>query len=119
MYWLFIILSIFLLLYNLDFFTNPTHYAIVWAWKNLRLVRILPTNQFVLIDNDACFLYTDEENEKDETYASTIRLDTSRKYKVLHYRYLLDWILTVPIIVPFDSTKSLIEILNQVSKSLG
>lgn len=83
-------------------------------------MRILPQNQFVLIDGkDAVFAYNLEEGEESETYVSAIRLDTRKKHKVLHYRYLLDWIRTTPIVVNYDKSLDIIGILNYVAKQLN
>lgn len=111
------ILSIFLLLYNVQPFGHVKHYALIWSWNNMRLLRILPTDEFVLVDGDSCFLYENSEESRDETYVPAIRLDNHRRYSIWHYRYLLEWIETPPLVVPY-SAKGLINILNEVSTSL-
>ncbi|GFQ76128.1 uncharacterized protein TNCT_244101 [Trichonephila clavata] len=120
MYLIFTILCLLLLLFNLEPIPGrPTHkhYAMIWMWKDFRVVRILPSDWYVLVDNQLVYLYV-QTNSLD-TYIPAIRLDTQREHYLLHYNYLLDWIKEPAIIVPYPThIKNVIEILNHLTKSL-
>jgi hypothetical protein len=117
MYWLFIFVATSLLIYSwLDPYFHATHYVLVWAvTDSLRLVRILPQNQFALVvGKETVLLYGDEN----DTYVSAVRLNTRKIHKVLHYRYLLDWIRHIPRVVRYDPSLDIVGILNHVAREL-
>lgn len=93
------------------------HYALIWKWNEYVLVRILPQNVFVLVDENVLYRYTGASKD---TYVSAIRLDTYTKKKILNYRYLLEWIQEPPIAKSYPSKLSNeIEILNYLTKTLN
>jgi hypothetical protein len=120
MYWFFIILSLALFIFNLvPYRPSHNHYVLIWSLNDIRLVHILPNDSYVLIDDDAFYLYVQKKHSMD-TYVPAIRLDTHRTYDVLHYRYLLDYMKSLPVVVEYDPSYSqdVIQILNQVTKTL-
>lgn len=116
MYWIFVILGLLLLWFNLEPIPgrpSHNHYVIIWTWHDFRLIRIIPQDWYVLIDKDVLYLYMDADSL--DTYIRAIRLDTHREHHILHYRYLLDWIKQPPTIRSYPpSTNHVIDILNYV-----
>lgn len=120
MYWIFVILGILLLAFNLEPVTGRPrhgHYAVIWTWHHFSLLRIVPYNWYVLIDRDTPYLYTDPESNA--TYVTAVRLDTKREYHLLHFRFLLDWIQEPAVVQAYEPTLShVIDILNDLSLRL-
>lgn len=120
MYWFFTILCFLFLAFNLEAVPGRPwhhHYALIWTWKKVVLIRIFPMNVYVLVDKNIIYRYM-EASEK--TYVSAVQLDTYALVKILNYRYLLDWILEPPITKAYDSKlSSEVEILNHLTENLA
>lgn len=121
MYWFFSILCFLLLAFNLDWIPGrpwDNHYAAIWTWERFRLVRIMPQDTFVLVDDKAVYVYLDTDHNQ-STYIAAVQFNTGLRAEILHYRYLLDWIQDPPVVRPYpkeltDET----QILNHLSKKL-
>lgn len=95
---------------------SHNHYAIIWSWKQLLLIRIMPQNWYVLVDDDILYLYTDIESF--DTYTTAVRLDNKREHHILHYRYLLEWIKVPPLVQAYTPNKdNIIDILNEINST--
>lgn len=120
MYWIFLMLGLLLLLFNLEPIPgrpSNNHYVLIWVWQDFRLIRIIPQDWYVLVDGDHLYLYTDVDSL--DTYISAIRLDTYREHQIFHYRYLLDWIREQPVVKPYPShLQDVVAILNHITSTL-
>jgi len=120
MYWIFVILGLLLLTFNLEPVAGRPkhgHYALIWSWKDFLLLRIMPQNWYVLIDHDTPYLYIDFQSN--ETYTAAVRLDTKREYHILHYQFVMDWIQDQAVVQEYDpSLNDVIEILNDLTHKL-
>lgn len=99
---------------------SGSHYVLLWSWNSLQLVRILPNDVFVLVDDETLYRYMPLESAyARETYIPAVRLDNQRIKKVLHYRYLLDLIRDPPTVMSYPSKlKKEVAILNYVTEHL-
>lgn len=120
MYFAFAILCLLLLLFNLEPVPGRPadhHYVTIWTHNEFRLVHILPSDWYVLIDQSVLYLYF--KTDSLDTYIPAIRLDTQREQEILHYRYLLDWMRESPVVIAYPKNlKSVTDILNHVTTSL-
>lgn len=92
------------------------HYVLLWKWKNLVLIHILPSDAFVLVENGFLFRYINTTSKN--TYIPAIRIDNQTQKDILHYRYILDWIKKPPVVKVYPPIlKNEIEILNHLSKT--
>lgn len=116
MYWFFAIVCVLLLAFHLEpVLGRPSHnhYAMIWTWNTFRLLHVLPSDVYVLVDGTTCYLYLETESTTD-TYIPAIHLEKKRTFDILHYRYLLDWIKDPPVIKAYspDLASNIIDILN-------
>lgn len=120
MYWIFVILGLLLLLFNLEPIPgrpSHNHYVLVWVWNNFHLIRIVPQDWYVLVDAGVVYQYTDMDSV--DTYIAAVRLDTHREHHIFHYRYLLDWIKQPPVVKPYPpDLQDVVAILNHVTSTL-
>lgn len=93
------------------------HYVVIWRWNEFTLIRILPRDAFVLVDENLIYRYMPTTSR--DTYIPAVRLDTHVRTEILHYRYLLDWIKRAPVVKAYPPDLSNeVEILNHVSENL-
>ncbi len=123
MYLLFGMMCLLLLAFNLEWVAGKPwhdHYVMIWQWGDFRLIRILPKDAFVLIEGDTAYRYYANSSMQRDTYVRAIQMDNGMERDVLHYRYLLDWIKTLPVLrsYPSELQDDEIAILNDVSKKL-
>lgn len=120
MYWFFIIVSLLLLAFNLDYVLGRpwnNHYVLIWQWKHFRVLRIMPRNVVILIDGHKIYRYFN--NKSKETYIRAIQMDNRLEVDILHYKYLLDWVINPPVLKAYPTNlKTDVEILNYVNQKL-
>lgn len=116
MYWMFIIISLLLLGFNLEWVLGRPYdnrYVLIWQWNQFRLIRIMPKNSFILVDGDKVYKYFRRNNRK--TYIPAIQMDNGMKVDILHHKYLLDWVINPPVLRKYPPhLKTDMEILNFV-----
>lgn len=120
MYLAFAILCLLLLLFNLEPVPGrpaDNHYVMIWTFKEYRLVKIMPSNWYVLVDEDVLYMYLNTDSL--DTYIPAIRLDSQHEVQILHYQYLLEWIKDSPVVMAYPkSLKDVADILNHITSSL-
>ncbi|GBO12063.1 hypothetical protein AVEN_37913-1 [Araneus ventricosus] len=120
MYLAFAILCLLLLLFNLEPVPGrpaDNHYVMNWTFKEYRLVKIMPSNWYVLVDEDVLYMYLNTDSL--DTYIPAIRLDSHHEVQILHYQYLLEWIKDSPVVMAYPkSLKDMADILNHITSSL-
>lgn len=67
----------------------------------MQLLYILPKDLYVLIRDSVCYLYVSENND---TYIDAVRLDTRQKHRLVHYKYLLQWVDQLPNVIEYPRT---------------
>lgn len=97
---------------------SHNHYAFIWVRDTIRLLHILPSDVYVLVDGATCFLYL--KTESTETYIPAIQLDKKQQRDIFHYRFVLDWIENPPIVKAYSPAlaSNIVDILNELNKSL-
>lgn len=77
----------------------------------------MPKNVFVLIDKEKIYRYF--SNNVNDTYIRAIEMDTRVERDILNYKYLLDWVNSLPILRSYPvHLKNDIEILNYVRSKI-
>lgn len=119
MYWIFIILCLLLLFFNLEPLKIPFHnkFVLIWIVSHFYVVRIFPHDIYILIDENVCYLYQKVSSE--DTYVSAVQLDTNYQHKVLNYKYLLEWMNQLPQVFTYPSHLiNVIDILNFIRQKI-